>query len=177
MRLRERYGMNHVGQRMLLARRLVEHGVPFVTVGTIPWDHHGDLWKEMRRDAPAFDRGVAALVADLHARGLDKRVLVVAMGEFGREPKVTKINNLPPGCDHWGQAMSVLLAGGGLRGGQVIGATDGRGAVPTRGAYRAECVLALMYRHLGIDPSRTVLDQSSRPHALLPIHDVIRELA
>ena len=100
--LRERYGMNPVGQRLLLARRLAEHGVTFTTLATIPWDHHGDLWRTMKREAPAFDRGVAALVEDLHVRGLEKRVLVVVMGEFGRTPRISTINGSPPGRDHWG---------------------------------------------------------------------------
>jgi hypothetical protein len=174
--VRERYGLNPIGQRMLMARRLVEHGVTFVTVGTFGWDHHDALWRNMRRDGPPFDRGVAALVEDLHLRSLERKVLVVIMGEFGRTAQISSVNNLPPGRDHWGEAMSVILFGGGLPGGQVIGATDGRGTYPTRGAYRAECILAHMYRHLGIDPATTVNDQAGRPHALLPIHDPIREL-
>jgi hypothetical protein len=175
--VRERYGMNSLGQRVLMARRLVETGVTFVTVATLPWDHHGSLWKDMRRDAPAYDRAVSALVDDLIARGLDRRVLVVALGEFGREPKITSINGLPPGRDHWGNAMSVLLFGGDLPRGAVIGSTDSRGAMPASGAYRLECVLALLYRHLGIDPEHAVADHTGRPRPLLEIHEPIRELA
>lgn len=175
--VRERYGMNPLGQRVLLARRLVEHGVSFVTAATIPWDHHGDLWKDMRRDAPAYDRAVTALVEDLTARGLDRRVLVVALGEFGREPRITAVNNLPPGRDHWGNAMSVLLFGGDLPRGAVVGGTDSRGARPVSGAYRLESVLALLYRHLGIDPEHATADQTGRPRPLLEITDPIRELA
>jgi uncharacterized protein (DUF1501 family) len=127
----------------------------------------------MRRDAPVFDRGVAALVEDLYARGLEKRVLVVVMGEFGRAPKVSTINNLPPGRDHWGDVMSVLLAGGGFAGGQVIGASDSKGALPVKAPCRLEQVLATMYRHLGIDPAQTVKDHSGRPRHLLEIRDPI----
>lgn len=174
--VRERYGKTIVGQNLLLARRLVEHGVTFVTAGTNGWDYHGDLWKQMRRDAPAFDRALSALVTDLHERGLAERVLVVVLGEFGRTPKVSTINNLPPGRDHWGNAMSVLLAGGGLPGGRVIGATDAKGAEPVQHRYRVERVLAHVYRHLGIDPSATFNDFNGRPRHLLEIRDPIPQL-
>ena len=173
---RERYGKNRVGQSLLLARRLVEHGVPFVTVGTFNWDHHGSLWQSLRRDGPAFDTGVAALVEDLHDRGLQKRVLVVVMGEFGRTPRFEVIGSNPPGRDHWGDAMSVLLAGGGLAGGQVIGATDQLGWRPSNSPIRIERVLAHMYRHLGIDPGQTVNDHRGRPRYLIEMRDRIAEL-
>ncbi|OAI42294.1 hypothetical protein AYO40_00180 [Planctomycetaceae bacterium SCGC AG-212-D15] len=176
LKLRERYGMNYLGQSLLLARRLVENGVSFVTVGTFGWDHHGDLWNQMRKDAPPFDRGLATLISDLHERGLARRVLVVVMGEFGRTPKISAISNLKPGRDHWGDVMSVLLAGGGLRGGQVVGASDARGAYPLEGRYRLECVLAAMYRHLGIDPAQTFNDHTGRPRSLLEIRDPITQL-
>jgi hypothetical protein len=176
MKLRERYGRDYLGDRFLLARRLVEHGVRFVTVGTFGWDHHGDLWKDMRRNAPRFDRALAALVSDLFDRGLAERVLVVVMGEFGRTPQISAINNLPPGRDHWGDVMSVLLAGGGFDGGRAVGSSDRKGAVPTSSLYRLECVLALMYRHLGIDPAVTFTDPSGRPRSLLDIRDRIKEL-
>jgi hypothetical protein len=175
--VRERYGHTVVGQNLLLARRLVEHGVTFVTAGTFGWDYHGDLWKQMRRDAPAFDRALAALVTDLHERGLAERVLVVVMGEFGRTPKISAINSLPPGRDHWGEAMSVLLAGGGLAGGRVIGATDSRGAYPVENRARVERVLAHVYRHLGIDPAQTFNDFNGRPRHLLEIREPIPQLS
>jgi hypothetical protein len=174
--VRDRYGRSPLGQRMLLARRLVEHGVTFVTVSTFDWDHHGDLWKQMKRGAPAFDRALAALVEDLHIRGLDKRVLVVALGEFGRTPRISTINNLPPGRDHWGDVMSVLMAGGGLTGGQVIGASDAKGALPVQSPIRVERVLAAMYRHLGIDPALTFNDHTGRPRHLLEIREPIPQL-
>lgn len=175
--VRNKYGNNPLGQRMLLARRLIEHGVTFITVGTFGWDHHGSLWTDMRRDGPMYDQAMAALIEDLDDRGLAERVLVVAMGEFGREPRITAINGLPPGRDHWGNVMSVALAGGGLRGGVVVGASDSRGGVPTETPYRTECVLAHMYRHLGIDPATTFPDFTGRPRYLLEIRDPIRELA
>jgi len=175
-KLRNRYGRNRIGQSLLLARRLVEHGVPFITVGTFNWDHHGNLWDQMRRDAPAFDLGVTALVEDLYARGLQKRVLVVVMGEFGRTPRFEVIGANKPGRDHWGDAMSVLMAGGGLPGGQVIGATDQLGWRPSSSPIRIERILAHMYRHLGIDPGLTVNDHRGRPRHLIEIRDRIDQL-
>ncbi len=174
--LRDHYGRNRLGQNLLLARRLVERGVSFVTVGTFNWDHHANLWNDMRRDVPAFDRGVAALVDDLFARGLQRRVLVVVMGEFGRTPRFEYIGRNAPGRDHWGDAMSVMLAGGGISGGQVIGATDRLGWRPSHTPIRFERVIATMYRHLGIDPSETVHDHQGRPRHLLEIREPIAQL-
>ena len=176
LKVQERYGRNPVGQKLLLARRLVEHGVRFVTVGTFGWDYHGALWQQMRRDVPAFDRALAALVEDLHERGLDRRVLTVVLGEFGRTPKISSLPNNLPGRDHWGNAMSVVMAGGGLRGGQVVGATDSNGSRPIQSPYRVECVLAHVYRYLGIDPAMTFDDHAGRPRHLLEHCDPITQL-
>ncbi len=176
--VRDRYGRNALGQAVLMARRLVESGVTFVTLGTFGWDMHGDLGKQIRELAPYYDQAVAALVQDLHDRGLEKRVLVVAMGEFGRAPIYAPMpgSKSGPGRDHWGDVSSVLLAGGGLPGGQVVGASDSKGGSPTRSPYRLERVLATAYRHLGIDPAATFPDHTGRPRALVEIHDPIPEL-
>lgn len=171
-RTRDTYGRNATGQNLLLARRLVEHGVAVVTVRVTGWDDHNDLARGMRQKGPAYDRGLAALVQDLHDRGLSRRVLVVAMGEFGRTPRI----NENAGRDHWGQVMSVLFAGGGLRTGQVIGASDRLGAVPVERAYRPENVLAMIYRHLGIDSNATFADNSGRPRYILERRELISEL-
>jgi uncharacterized protein (DUF1501 family) len=170
--LRERYGMNALGQRLLLARRLVESGVPFVVVRMFDWDDHEEIEPKMRKRGPMFDQGVAALVRDLLDRGLNRRVLVVAMGEFGRTPRV----NVKAGRDHWPGAMSVLFAGGAYRMGQVIGATDSKAAAPASAPYRPEDVLGMLYRHLGIDPALTFADLRGRPRHILEQRDVIREL-
>ncbi|MCZ6795509.1 MAG: DUF1501 domain-containing protein [Planctomycetota bacterium] len=170
--VRDGYGRNTVGQSMLLARRLVESGVTFVSVRVTGWDDHQNIEQRMRDKGPAYDRGVAALVRDIHERGLDRDVLVVAMGEFGRTPRI----NRNAGRDHWGALMSVLLAGGGLRVGQVIGASDRNGAVPADAPYRPENILAVAYRHLGIDPERTLPDFSGRPRYLLEERRLIAEL-
>ncbi len=170
---RDRYGLSATGQNVLLARRLVEHGVTYVTVRpTGSWDDHRDIAGRMNDKGPAYDRAVAALVADLHERGLDKKVMVVAMGEFGRTPRV----NRSAGRDHWGRVMSVLMAGGGLRTGQVVGSSDATGSVPKERPYRPENVLAVMYRHLGIDPLLTFADPAGRPRYILEERGLISEV-
>lgn len=171
---RDRYGRTAFGQNMLLARRLVEHGVTVASIRVTgpSWDDHRDIVKRMRQKGVPYDRGFAALVEDLHERGLDKKVMVVAMGEFGRTPKVNK----NAGRDHWGRVMSVALAGGGLKTGQVIGASDKEGGSPIDAPYRPEHVLAMLYRHLGIDPTSTFEDHSGRPRYILEDRQLISEL-
>ena len=171
-RIRAKYGQNPTGQNVLLARRLVEHGVPFITVRVNGWDDHGRIAEAMKGKGPAYDQAVAALVEDLHARGLDKQVLVVCMGEFGRTPRV----NASAGRDHWGQVMSVVLAGGGLRTGQIVGSSDRYGAMPLNRPYRPENVLAMIYRHLDIDPATSFIDNSGRPRFILERRELITEL-
>ncbi len=169
---RDVYGRNTTGQSMLLARRLVEEGVTFVTVRTGSWDDHQGIAKRMESKGPSFDQGLAALINDLHDRGLDRDVMVVAMGEFGRTPRVNK----NAGRDHWGQVMSVLMACGGLKTGQVVGSSNSRGEVPQDNPYRPENVLALLYRHLGIDTGATFADLSGRPRYVLETRELISEL-
>jgi len=169
---RDRYGHNVVGQSCLLARRLVEAGVALVTIRVTGWDDHRGIEKRMRKKGPRYDRGVAALVEDLRLRGLAEDVMVVAMGEFGRTPRV----NRRSGRDHWGAAMSVMMAGGGLKTGQVIGATNSKGERPTEAPYRPENILATIYQFLGIDPSATFIDASGRPRYILEEREVIEPL-
>ncbi len=168
---RDAYGRTTNGQCMLLARRLVEHGVTCVTVRVTGWDDHNKIASRLKTKAPSFDQGAAALVTDLHQRGLAEDVLVVAMGEFGRTPRV----NRNAGRDHWGAVMSVMLAGGGLRPG-ILGSSNSRGEVPASQPYRPENVLAMIYRHLGIDPGMTFNDFSGRPRHLLERRELIKEL-
>ena len=169
--VRNAYGRSSSGQSMLLARRLVEHGVTCVTVRVTGWDDHNKIAERLKQKAPSYDQGVAALVSDLHDRGLADDVLVVSMGEFGRTPRV----NGNAGRDHWGAVMSVLLAGGGLQTG-ILGASNSKGEVPAANAYRPENVLAMIYRHLGIDPGMTFNDFSGRPRTLLERSELIKEL-
>ena len=170
--LRDRYGRHTVGQRLLLARRLVEAGVPLVCVRMADWDDHHNLVAKMSARAPQYDGGLAALITDLKERGLAKQVLVVAMGEFGRTPRVNKDG----GRDHWPAVASVLLSGGNYRYGQVVGATDAIGGVVTSAPYAPQNVLAMVYRHLGIDPGLTFPDHTGRPRHILEERRWISEM-
>jgi hypothetical protein len=171
--IRERYGRNRTGQEFLLARRLIEAGVTFVSTRVSSWDDHNGIAKRMKAKGPSYDRALAALVNDLHERDMDRDVLVVAMGEFGRTPKV----NRNAGRDHWGAVMSVLLAGGGLNVGQIVGSSTPKGETPQDNPYRPENILAMVYRHLGIAPQQTFPDLSGRPRYLLEERGLIAELA
>ncbi|MBI4604133.1 MAG: DUF1501 domain-containing protein [Planctomycetes bacterium] len=173
---RDAYGMHRWGQSCLLARRLVEAGVPFVTVNFDPhsytFDMHSNVKGGMESAGPRMDAAIPALIEDLCQRGLDRKVMVVVWGEFGRTPRV----NSSGGRDHWGEVMSVLVAGGGLRMGQVIGASTARGEYPKDRPLKPQDVLATVYRHLKIDPAKTFQDLSGRPVPILPEGEVIAEL-
>jgi hypothetical protein len=176
--LRDRYGRHTFGQSALLARRLVEAGVTFVTVNCVPWDHHGtppQLKTEegAKKLIPPLDRALAALVEDLGQRGLFERTLVVAMGEFGRTPRMNK----DAGRDHWGETFSVLMANGRMRMGQAIGASDPKGQSPVERPVSPQDVAATVYRHLGIDPHAVAFpDRTDRPVPLLNGGEPIQEL-
>jgi len=170
--LRDRYGRNSLGQRMLLARRLVEAGVPFVKVRMGDWDDHEKLSDRITKRAPMFDMGLSTLIDDLRQRGMSRNVLVVAMGEFGRTPRI----NAKAGRDHWPAVNSVLLAGGRFRMGQVIGSTDAKAARVADAPYRPQNILATVYGHLGIDSAMTFPDYSGRPRYALEERREIREL-
>ena len=173
-RLRERYGRNDLGQCCLLARRLVEAGVTYVTVQAGGgWDSHSNNFKQLKDNLlPKFDQAVAALVTDLCERGLQDDVLVVAFGEFGRTPKINK----DAGRDHWPGAMSILYAGGGLKMGQAIGTTNATAEYPTSKPASPGCVLSTMYHVLGIDPGHVFYDQAQRPLPVLSEGEPIKEL-
>ena len=160
-------------EQLLMARRLVEAGVRVVTVGFGFWDTHSGNFKHLRGNLPQFDTAVAALVSDLHDRGLDRDVTVAVWGEFGRTPKINK----NAGRDHWAPVNSCLLAGGGLRVGQVIGRTDKQaGSVVSRPVHYQD-ILATLYHSLGLDPHQTIRDLAERPVPILPsTARVIREL-
>jgi hypothetical protein len=172
---RDLYGRNSIGQNVLLARRLVERGVTFVTVrcSTLgSWDDHNGVEKRMKAKGPGIDQAIAAITTELYETGLAEKVMVVAMGEFGRTPRINK----SAGRDHWGQVMSVMMTGGNLKVGQIVGASDSNGAVPAERPYRPENVLAMLYRHLGIDPMMTFQDRSGRPRYVLEDRKLIKEL-
>jgi hypothetical protein len=173
--LRDQYGRNDLGQSCLLARRLVEAGVTFVSIQAGGgWDTHGDNFKQLKDNLlPKYDRALATLVQDIVDRGKQDDVLVLALGEFGRTPRI----NSGAGRDHWPGAMSVVYAGGGLRMGQVIGATNDKAEYPTTRAYSPGCVLSTMYHALGIDHQHVFYDQAKRPMPVLaegrPIDELI----
>jgi hypothetical protein len=182
LQLRERYGSSNSyahaqGTQLLLARRLVEAGVGFVEVALGYWDTHGPAnvlgFPRMRESlCPTLDHGLSALIEDLHQRGLEKDVVVIVWGEFGRSPRINK----DAGRDHWLPAMSALVAGGGLKMGQVIGSTDARGEYPKDRPYKISNVLSTVYQTLGIDPGLTIASNSGRPIYLLDEREPVTEL-
>ncbi len=169
-------GLPHLGQCLLLARRLVEAGVRVVTVCTgarydQAWDTHRQHFPLLKRSLlPMFDRGFSALLADLHQRGLLEETLVVAMGEFGRTPRVGQITSSAGadkgGRDHWPHCYTVLFAGGGFSGGAIHGASDAHAAYPAREPVTPADITATVYRALGVDPSTTIRDPLGQPHVL-----------
>ncbi|MFO0903443.1 MAG: DUF1501 domain-containing protein [Pirellulales bacterium] len=177
-RLRDSYGRHTFGQSALLARRLVERGVTFVTVNCVPWDHHGSPGQFKTEEGakkliPPLDQALAGLVSDLRDRGLYDKTLIVAMGEFGRTPRM----NANAGRDHWGATFSVLFGGGGMRMGQVIGRSDARGERVVDRPLDPQDVAATIYHHLGVAPQQTVFyDALNRPMPLLDRGQPIREL-
>lgn len=200
-RMRDFYGRHQWGQQCLMARRLVEAGVEIITttfdgplcgrVGN--WDDHAvnhHVFDALRFRAPYFDQAVSALIEDLYARGLDKRVLVVVTGEFGRTPRIERVassgggvasgsvGTVQPGRDHWPRAFSQLWAGGGISTGGVIGATDKRGEDVVERVTRPGDFLATIYQHLGIPASEiSIPDFSGRPNLILPRGEPIAELS
>jgi uncharacterized protein (DUF1501 family) len=166
---REMYGSDNEG--FLKARRLVEAGVSVVTLSTGSWDTHGQNFMAMRRQLPRIDRGIHALVTDLHARGLGNDVAVVMWGEFGRTPRINK----NAGRDHWPSSGFALLSGVNTDG-RVIGESDAHGDRPKGVPVTPSNVLSTLYRHLGIDPALVIHDNSGRPMYLLDERRTLQEL-
>jgi len=197
-KLRERYGRSAYGQRGLMARRLVEAGSRFVTMvwenpfpsEKIPqnccynWDSHAvncHMFDDARWRMPVYDQALTALIEDIYERGLDKDVMVIATGEFGRTPKIntqigTQTKVTQPGRDHWPNAMSMLVAGGGMRTGQIIGATNPHGEYPVERQLSPNDLWATVYRHLGIDYDDSYPDHQGRPMPILPFGSPIEEI-
>ena len=158
--LRDRYGRNKFGQSCLLARRLVERGVPYITINYPGWDTHKENFQTMRRKLPEMDKGMSSLLQDLADRGLLESTIVWWGGEFGRTPKVQWEAPWNGGRNHWGKVFSAVVAGGGFKGGQVVGASDAKGEeVKDRPVYPCD-VIGSMYELLGIDT------EASLPHPL-----------
>lgn len=198
-RTRDRYGMHRYGQRALLARRLVEHGASWVTMvmenatpfggqmiknHTYNWDSHAvncHIFEDTQYKLGFFDQAISALIDDLYLRGLDRRVLLVVTGEFGRTPKVeysvgSQTGVRQPGRDHWPNAMSMLVSGA-CKTGQVVGSTTARAEVPKDRPLTPNDLWATVFKHLDIDHNRTsFLDGTGRPMPMLPFGEVIGEL-
>ncbi len=160
-------------EQFLTARRLVEAGVGCVTLSIGGWDTHGQNFNSLRRQLPQVDKGVSQLITDLHERGLGDDVVTVMWGEFGRTPRI----NMNAGRDHWSPVMSALIAGGGLRMGQAIGASTARGERPQDRRYTVPQVLSTIYRAVGIDPAQTFLNGAGRPMYVVDDRTPVRELA
>ena len=173
---RDRYGDHAFSKMALLARRFVQAGAGFVSIRMGSWDHHGNaggtVTSGMKENAPPMDRAVATLLEDLHEQGLLESTLVLLWGEFGRTPRI----NSSQGRDHWPQAMSVLIAGGGLKAGQVIGTTNRKGEFPIDRAVSPADILATVYRQLGIDPARQFVNGAGRPISILSHGEALPEL-
>lgn len=171
-RVQDRYGRNAFGWSLLMAKRLVEAGVNLVQVNlgnNETWDTHGNAFPHLKEKLfPPTDRALAALLDDLHETGLLASTLIVVAGEFGRTPKVSRLPQFYklPGRDHWGAVQTVFCAGGGVRGGTVVGASDRLGAYPASDPQTPENLAATIYHALGIPPAATVQDTEERPHAI-----------
>ena len=179
-KLRDAYGRNRVGQGMLLARRLVEAGVRFVTIqgyvdtGIYAWDHHWGIFPHLDQQLPIYDNSYSALLNDLDDRGLLDTTLVITAGEFGRTPKINT-NKRGPGRDHWGRCFSLTMGGGGVKTGQVIGASDKYGGVPEERPVSVADFVATVYHALGLDPKAEYVAQG-RAMKMLPKGSVVNEL-
>ncbi len=171
-RVRDRYGRNPLGQRALLARRLVEAGVPFITLNEGGWDHHTNLFPALKKRLPGFDQTVSTLIQDLDERGLLDTTLVLVLGEFGRTPQINKDG----GRDHWSSAMSVMFAGCGTPGGQVVGATDPKGYSAVERVLSPENFASTIYNKLGVDPNHILYTPQGRPTHLVSDPTPIKEL-
>ncbi len=171
-KLRDAYGRNAAGQRMLLARRLVEAGVRFVSLTYGSWDHHDNIKRGNSTQMPNFDKAFAALIRDLDERGLLDSTLVVVNTEFGRTPKV----NGTGGRDHWPKVFSIALAGGGMKRGYVHGASDATGGEPDADPLSVEDYAATIFHQIGIDPAKALITPGGRPQSIVKDGHVVKEL-
>lgn len=171
--VRERYGENNFGRSCLMARRLVESGVPFVEVNLGGWDNHQGIFPTLQNQRlPMLDQGMSALVADLSARGLWEDTAVIWMGEFGRTPRI----NGNGGRDHWARSWSTVVGGGGMKGGIAIGKTDADGMSVEGKAYTSEDLMASVCKAMGISLETNFTSTSGRPMQIANSGKIISEL-
>jgi uncharacterized protein (DUF1501 family) len=172
-KLREAYGRkSYFGQRCLLARRLVEAGVPWVSLNWGGWDHHFNIFTDMKRMLPELDQAFSTLLTDLNQRGLLENTLVVLLGEMGRTPKI----NSGPGRDHWGPGMSIAVAGAGTPAGTVVGATDEQGGYPSDRPLTPQDLACTVFRKMGADFRKEFVSEAGRPVPMISGGEPIREL-
>jgi len=171
-KLRDQYGRNAAGQRMLLARRLVEAGVRFVSLTYGGWDHHDNIKNGITSQMPKFDQAFAALIKDLDARGLLDSTLVMVTTEFGRTPKI----NATAGRDHWPRVFNIILAGGGIKRGLVYGSSDPTGGEPDNNPLTVEDLAFTVYNQMGIDPSKNLIAPGNRPIKIVKDGEVVKDL-
>ena len=171
-KLRDRYGRNQAGQRLLMARRLVEAGVRMVTLTYGGWDMHNSVTAGMRRQWPPLDQALAALIQDLDSRGLLKRTLIMVSSEFGRTPKI----NRTAGRDHWPKVFSVLVAGGGVKGGMIYGTSNATASEPDQDPVAPADLMTTVYRQLGIVADKELMAPGDRPIEIVKGGRVIKEL-
>jgi uncharacterized protein (DUF1501 family) len=170
--IRDQYGRNTAGARMLLARRLVEAGVRFVTLTYGGWDHHDGIHNQMNQQMPAFDQGFAALIRDLDQRGQLASTLVCVASEFGRTPKI----NGTAGRDHWPKVFSIVMAGGGIKAGAVYGSSDATASEPKEDPLTVEDWATTIYHQLGIVADKELMAPGNRPIEIVNGGNVRTEL-
>jgi hypothetical protein len=171
-KIRDEYGVNTAGQRMLMARRLVESGVRFVSLTYGGWDMHSNIAKGIEQQVPQFDKAYAALIADLDRRGMLDKTLVMVSSEFGRTPKINK----DAGRDHWPKVFSVAFAGGGFKRGYVHGTSDATGTEPENDPLTVENMAATVYKQLGIDPTKRLMAPGNRPIDIVRGGEIVDQL-
>ena len=170
--LKDEYGRNDAGMRMLMARRLVEGGVRFVSMVYGGWDHHANVKTGIEKELPKFDKAYASLIRDLDRRGMLDTTLVMVTTEFGRSPKINK----DAGRDHWPRVFSILLAGGGFKRGSVYGSSDPTGSEPDENPLSVEDFAATVYNQLGIDATKRLLSPGGRPIDIVRGGQVVSDL-
>jgi uncharacterized protein (DUF1501 family) len=170
--VKEKFGKNEAGMRMLMCRRLVEAGVRFVSMTYGGWDHHSNIAGGFRGQMPPFDKAFAALITDLEERGLLDSTIVTVTSEFGRTPKI----NRDQGRDHWPKVFSIVLAGGGFKKGQIYGSSDATAAEPNQDPLTVEDMATTMYKQLGIVADKELMAPGDRPIEIVDGGKVVTEL-
>jgi hypothetical protein len=174
--LKDRYGRNKFGQSCLMARRLVEIGVPYITVNNGGWDTHKQNFEAMRRKLPELDKGMAGLLTDLSERGLLDSTIVVCAGEFGRTPRILWESPWNGGRGHYGNCFSAVVAGGGFKGGHLVGASNDKGEEVAKRPVQAQDLSASIYELMGIDPEGALANPKGLNLQVMPSSSRLKEI-